>query len=252
MKKDTFKIIKLCLVLICLQTNILAGKEGLNPNSLFLRFQGGLGQSNFETEGDGQREDASYSGTGLTLNAQGGWAFTKNLAVHGGLSYINVPDQDWQEAGNQRDIDISYNQLIWSIGLSYYFISTSSYLSNIYISPELRFLGNATHDVSYNEDIEGAMGTVDFEIRSTFTAKLGFGLTIGKELYPSSNSDITIGVALVYYQDNFDGNEQDIKTDALATQPGMVPMRFGSQDKEELKVTGKHSFYGAVLYVNYN
>ena len=61
-----------------------AAESSLTPNSFFLHFHAGASQSDLSIEpDDGDKVD--YTGSGTSLNLQGGWAFTRNIAIHGGL-----------------------------------------------------------------------------------------------------------------------------------------------------------------------
>ena len=225
-------------------------KGGLKPNSFFLRLHGGVGQSHLVPEDD---DGTDYTDLGMSLNVQGGWVLTSNLAVHGGFSYIVPSYKADMIPGETRDgvsnVKISYNQFIYTLGLSYYFAS------NAYISPELRLKGHANYVQSYKVSARSLgppiIDTLEYnETIATYNAKLGFGLSIGKEWELSSR--LALGLALIYYQDNFEGDKISTYRREESTSMGISLGYSSDTTLGGLEQEISHTIYGIVLSVHYN
>ncbi len=166
-------------------------ESGLKPG-LFFRGAFGIGQTSAEFDDDvglglirtssgGLRrayDISSLSNLGLQASAVLGGALNQNIALHGGLDYTSMFQDEVAPAPgvNLGKIGVTYNYLSLRLGLSYY---TSSYF---FISPEIRIAlsGTMTYEllencIAINSDF-CEIGDDDIE-----SDGLGFGLSLGKD-----------------------------------------------------------------------
>lgn len=163
-------------------------------------------------------EDLSLKGVSVLTNIQlGGFVFP-NFAIHGGFWGIGAISP---ELSDDAYSDGSYRLGGLGVGFSYYFMPY-----NVYITPEYHF---GVASAEFRNDL------LSKKYKASYTGS-GFGLSIGKEWFSSSNWGI--GVALNYYQHTFKGDK--LKTakagDAQA-----------ESKKSELKAS--NSYFGLSLSV---
>ncbi len=181
-------------------------------SGLFLRLQAGPGLEKFVLEADSNNHDefSSYGGETLHYNApiSGAWGFhlqagyaLKTRPVfwqqsffmfYLGLSQIQSKLRRGDDLeGIAKAGSVSFELRVMSIGAGFLFLPF-----NFYITSELRpFLTKNRPQHKYRRVSDGSL------IEQTGKGGLGFGLTLGKDWWVST--DLRLGAALVYYYDRF-------------------------------------------------
>ncbi len=214
MKKLTILFVSMGILLL---PSFAHAQENNHDSGFLLRFHLGGGQGSFT--GEDSSGKIEYEGRAGLFNLQLGGFVAPNWALHGGISVISADDTDIEIDGNSAGIsDASYGVGNLALGFSYYIMPI-----NIYISPELRFRGRAKTEYKVS----------DTDVEYTYKSGRGFGLTVGKEWFVSSNWGL--GVALSYYKDTLDGHK--VKTGGVEI---------------DSDLDGDHSYFGIAFSATYN
>ncbi len=206
----------LLLAILLLPTLIQAQTENQTENngndSFFLRLLVGAGDGSFVNEPIASGSELEYKGTPFIFSLQlGGSIVIPDLSLHGGISTIVENDANVNSdeliiepqnfTGESKPFTThqgGYQLYMLTIGLSY---RIRPY--NFYISADYRLAGRA----EINIETDRTLNTpgVFLEDKYTYKSGRGFGFTATKEWLFSP--DWGLGVALLYSQDTFDGDD---------------------------------------------
>ena len=170
------------------QNSLYAREKGSEyEKGSYMRIQTGGGQGIFDLQHLSEKNSRFISNAPF-FTFHLGTVVARNFILYGGISTVQALQV---ESPVKNHTNSSYSYTMLSAGLNYYFMPY-----NIYISPEIRILGNAT--LRYQRD-------TGVKTESVFDSGTGYGFSIAKEWSLREDNLWKLGIALVTYQDGFRG-----------------------------------------------
>ena len=238
---------RLGLVLsLFLPASVLLAQEKYTHDGFLFRFLLGSGNAPMEIAepvpviSGAEASKYETSSSSLFSTFQVGRAATKNFIIHFNSFYTNNPERELKLENGMNSSGVKLLQNSYSFGFGFGF---SYYFPwNIYIAPEYRsaVFTRVEHKIEIN-----ASGAADsFSYQRGAMEGHGYGLTIGKEFWTSS--DLGLGLALIYHSDTLSIRKFEYRGSADAPYEKVSAEGLGQSSSV------KQSFMGFALSITYN